>query len=368
MRLSFLESIHSDMSRIEDIVISRYNHREARLALDEVSRLQERALARTHISVISRSISEALNELHYALFPQNAGGNCEVPCDLDNNLFANFFGFSLGIGLPSGKKGIALPLSRKRATDVVNNISANCVFDSESDDQALDLIDAIWPVATDLNPYLIYGKAEQPRNFEPPRTTREFTISRLNRSRALYITSLGAIREIEQKGIYFPLAYLMISPHRATWQIGRIIDRIHTLGIFRLASFIEYDKIEDANNGMRMLIDRANKNADMDIQTLSGEFAKLGADIGNGLHYRIEWSRFYARLYHESIEMLTFERVEGYQTYKEFVVRKLSERFETIDGIKFFMCGRYQFPPIGFKGVMTPSGQPPGPQGVGSIA
>ena len=296
----------------------------------------------------SEIISAALVDLVGLIFPAECRSGTDPSIIGLDDMFANFVGFSLGADLSgpatswSDVTRLAAP-EEKRPVDerrlVAENVSPEKKFPSEPEKLA-EIVDTIWPVARWLNPYMAFDdngvlkKAPPPER--PSKISREFTISLLNRGRALYVSSLGGmrapIRSDPAEQIYFPLSYLMICPHKATWQIGRIIDRIHTLGLFRLATLWDYDDIEKSDREMGDLVNEVNKD-DADIRDISRRFDGLSPSIPNGLNYRVEWSKYYMSLFQGTMETLHFDRVEGFQTYPEFISRKFSGRFKTIDSV-----------------------------------
>ncbi len=224
----------------------------------------------------SDSISNSMVEIGATLFPRNSGGDSDFSEIISrDDRFADFVGLSLGVSIPSKRFGrevhpdgdflspqaaAAVTLPRVLAQTVSQNISPNAKFDKNDTSGLASFIDAVWPFVKFVNPSSsARSKAATVPEVGSKASPREFTVSLVNRARTIYITSLGAINSTNQDDYYRPLSYLMISPHRATWQLGRIIDRIHMLGLFRLATFWEYGFLEVSNNEMRKLVNELGR-------------------------------------------------------------------------------------------------------------
>jgi len=163
---------------------------------------------------------------------------------------------------------------------------------------------------------------------------RDHSFSTINRNRSLYTTSMGGARPDRAHGVRYPLSYILLSPHRARWQIGRITDRIHSLGLLRLAVLREFDDIHATNDEVREAIRRLENRRSFRIHWTERQFRKTcSARFGReGFHYRLQWANHYLGLFLDTARNLEFGRIEGYQTYDEFVRKKLGQKFAAIDG------------------------------------
>lgn len=283
------------------------------------------------VDQISNRISEEIVSITTILFPRLKEKNKLRSIIALDDLFANFVGFSLGISWNDDPGR----LSSEKAENVSDNIRPDGII-SRSDRQ-MKLVDAIWPLAKRLNPAFKYKKSgsmempeESTEEMKNDQSRREFTISTIDDGRAIYVTSLGGNRS-QRPNLYYPLSYIIICPHKATWQIGRFVDRIHTLGLFRLAALKDYQIIEDAGVKIRNLSNRLYVRDD--IEKISREFDSLCTTPANGLHDRVAKSAYYITLFRESLTTIKFGRIEGYQPYPEFVSRKFSGRFQTVFNI-----------------------------------
>ena len=99
----------------------------------------------------------------------------------------------------------------------------------------------------------------------------EYVASLLLNKRAIYLSSLGAMRSLsggrssDEKNPP-PVRYLILSktPHR--WLMGRLVERINYLGTLRLASLKDLDHLERANEVLRDVeLDLNAMNANPDL-------------------------------------------------------------------------------------------------------
>jgi hypothetical protein len=330
-------TLHAALVDAEDLLVSRYN-RASRSHLIEKDK--DRNSTDIQMSEITLSISQSLYGLENTYFPEISDEKYHCAINAEDLLFVNFVGMSLGIDAPSASSVVtrrkATRFGPREALSVIDNIMPDRSFKGADVARTSALIQAAWPLVKGVNPYVEYtndGVARMPENVisKDNDVKREFTISLLNRGRSLYVTSLGAVRYRGDSHIAFPLSYLIISPHKATWQIGRIVDRVHSLGLFRLAALQDYETIERANDRLSELGNAINRGDD--LGKISRDFSGLLRWTKTGLVDRIEWSRYYLKLFNETMGRLSFERVEGYQTYEEFISRRLSGRFLTIEDV-----------------------------------
>lgn len=328
----WLIPLREKLCEAEEILVSRYNLNNKVNPSDDAA---ARASLDEKTAKISFAISSALYRSSKELLPEiEASPDGEKITSLDF-IFVNFVGISLGIdiGAPGAEK--ASRFGSKEAENIIDNIMPRRHFIKDDVGDISNLVDAAWPLVKGINPYVKYDEGELT---EPPdriavqgnAEKREFTTSLLNRGRSMYVTSLGGVRYRDDEKVAFPLSYLIISPHRATWQIGRIVDRIHSLGLFRMATFRDYETVEHANDRLSELGKSIN-DPEKRTGDISREFSSILQLTPDGLVNRIEWSRYYLKLFNETMSRLRFERVEGYQTYTEFVSRRLSTRFFIIE-------------------------------------
>jgi len=174
----------------------------------------------------------------------------------------------------------------------------------------------------------------------------EFTASRMLGGRALYVTALGAQPSPYLKdGKRFPLLYFMYVDAKSTWQIGRLVDRIHHLGTVRVAAIMGLDTLHAAGVTLREIegeIDKASTVVPAkapettealfaSITRIQNLISSVDMEFDSGLEYRIERSRYYVKQFRDGIAPLRIRRLEGFQPYNVFVERRLASVFYFID-------------------------------------
>jgi hypothetical protein len=254
--------------------------------------------------------------------------------------FADFRGFTLRAAAPattgSGDDAQApgkftAPFQRKEDDDSFNpKRRSNCEMGRVGD---------IWPLL----------KCEKGKNVE-------FTVSEFLDGHAIYVTALG-----EQSGCDLtrpdPLHYFIYEDTINTWQLGRLIERINTLGTLRLAALMHFDRMR-AMEGELLAVERsiatalssARRTSPADLESAQSLMGKLWGDyttvqkslspfhkvdpidpLNGGLEYRVDRSRYYQGQFTRSLDWLRIGRVEGFQPYDEFVKRRLGGAFDFID-------------------------------------
>ncbi len=128
------------------------------------------------------------------------------------------------------------------------------------------------------------------------------------------------------------------------WQIGRLIYRLHELAGMRMMALRDLRLIKRAGQDLRGLgarldeIFRLQTQGDGlvsrdDINELFQSLNSLGSDTAGGLSYRINRARLMAQSYKQTLTDLEVERIEGCQTYDEFMRRRVFHEFDAIDRI-----------------------------------
>lgn len=166
--------------------------------------------------------------------------------------------------------------------------------------------------------------------------------------RCLYISTLGArddddVRIDETSNVVRFLIISLEEPEK--WQMGRLLERIHSVGVARLAALKDLDRIRIIGRtvqAMGLELDDITKNARPELSEIE-EFLErlnlLGTDgpeedqIKDGASYRISRSGYYANLLSTRLEDLRISRVEGWQPYDEFLRRRLFPTFRFITDV-----------------------------------
>ena len=183
----------------------------------------------------------------------------------------------------------------------------------------------------------------------------EYTVSHLIRHRAIYVTALGP-QQSGAAGHYReePLYYLVHSSTQCPRQIGRVIERLNTLGTLRLAALMWIDKFKEAGflfrtierdiedtrttifNNLRSTNEgKANSyiNEKFDnIEIVLKNIASLFEQ--EALSYRVARANAYIRNYLQLLSSIDAKRIEGFQPYDTFVLRRLDDSFTFIVGLR----------------------------------
>jgi len=189
----------------------------------------------------------------------------------------------------------------------------------------------------------------------------ECTSSYMLDGRALYMTTLGPQLPEAKDSDLLPLEYIFYvhegmrdATDRAIvskWQLGRLVDRIHTLGTVRLASLKYLPELREASTGLAGLDGYVKKARDdltgristRNLKRAHEHFAGITAKFSEqtrtdtGMLYRIERSRYYVEQFNANVSALRIRRLEGYQQYDEFVRHRLGQVFDFIDrlGVRY---------------------------------
>lgn len=134
------------------------------------------------------------------------------------------------------------------------------------------------------------------------------------------------------------------------WQLGRVVDRLHTLGTVRIAalkyfsSLIEvgaalgrFDPfVETAREEIRKYSDVfENKitelcdKAHVEFNRITENF-NAGTNTTSGIMYRIDRSNYYSNQFLKNVGVLRIRPLEGYLNYERFVLRRLGPAYEFI--------------------------------------
>lgn len=211
----------------------------------------------------------------------------------------------------------------------------------------------------------------------------EFTVSGLLDGRALYISALGPqlAGKLNQHWSWTPVYYYIHAYTDDEWQIGRLIDRINTLGTMRLAATIEIASLVEAGRMVEDLageIERASASlqekikktkplgqeerprrhqlafafdkpeaqsdedrkqsleeimadADGEMRKIQIKLQEIDDTVSGNIAYRLERSQYYLNQWKKEVEELREVRVEGFQMYREFVMRRMGGIFGYVD-------------------------------------
>ncbi len=266
-----------------------------------------------------------------------------------------FEGFGLVLGLEPTKhtasaqdreRAILAPIrSQSGEGDVWSKLSPDRGF---TDTIAHDVVDAAWPILR----YAQFEKSDEHAHGRP-----EYTVSKVQGGRAIYMSALGRLARRGGAVSIEPVVYVLIPAHGNGWQIGRVVERLHTLGTLRIASMRDILAIRRVNVRLSSLwaaIQRlpprealsalqANLPPYQYPGTVSREVNRLLNRFGRGrqppseeeevdrlflsssLNYRSARSALYIARFREEAERLRIGRIEGFQPYDEYVARRIND-------------------------------------------
>jgi hypothetical protein len=187
-----------------------------------------------------------------------------------------------------------------------------------------------------------------------PLSDREMVVCKVLHGRAIYASSLGFGRETSSDPAF--ISYLAIASTRNRRQLGRLVDRVSSMGMLRLLAVRDLPKLREASRVIRNLgpeltaietrINTAAPSPDKDgsvgsevrslaeaeaeLREFGSKLSAIGSDIRGGLPYRVARSRLYAESYDNILQGMRIERIEGFMPYDEFIRRRVRENFSFI--------------------------------------
>lgn len=209
-----------------------------------------------------------------------------------------------------------------------------------SDECAHKIVESVWKFVT----------AEEQLHRIRHESSLEYIVTSFLKRRALYVTSMAPQPAGDASGV--PLRYLVVSASGNRWQIGRLVDRLHTMGTSRLAALKDLralkvlsDKLREAGAKSEILLQKAKEfrladnGADQrktlddwrkQASSLSGMVLDAASACEGGAQYRVERSQHYKRSFLGAAEFLREEKIEGFSRYVGFVHRRLFSTYEFI--------------------------------------
>jgi hypothetical protein len=248
---------------------------------------------------------------------------------------------------------------------------------SDEPNEANAVVKAFWPFI---------------RRVTPDMDRKEFVACGVMNWRALYVTSLNCpparepAQQLPHAANYVavgphgeePVHYLIITkgaPHPR--QVGRIVDRINSMGTMRLIALRDYGIIRDASTQIQLRgleldtmmrkwsigrakirakfdaikkhasrddlsgiqdqedgeIQKLADNVESDLIELSAALDEVGLKAVSGLHFRINRSRYYVGEFESMLISLGIGNIDTWVSYDQFVRRGLKPAFEFIDGV-----------------------------------
>lgn len=262
------------------------------------------------------------------------------------NVFVDFRGFSATLSKVSKEKNgndkAQMYIREPGWFDNYGDLESEIDATGFSNKYSLEIIDDIWPFITADE---THGHGLEPEPFRLHRGRKiEHTASTFLGERYIYCTALGP-QPLEFQATPAPLCYFLIGKSGHRWQMGRLLDRLHHLGTVRLAALFDLDSLDIANQELRQVEDAfrdAHKCLGRNPPALDDARSALfsarshlisadGRVRSGGLSYRVERSRYYVKQFRDGVGALRIKRIEGFQRYDHFVLRRMGATFAFID-------------------------------------
>lgn len=297
--------------------------------------------------------AEALKQAHAAIYMatwetfENAVLDPHAICDATlGKVFADFRGFVTGDVFhaeapcdPVQGEGPFQSPFRKPSTDR----GRTHINRRMSDEWARKVVHRIWP-------FMSIGAERS-----------EFTVSRFVDGRVIYVSTLGQ----EVPTANSPVCYYAHACTDDEWQIGRLLDRLHTMGTLRLAASIQLNDLSRAGSALkgiegaiealrRQISDHLSvelsgqqgyalaqverEKIRVNFRALVDSINKMNQAFEGNIEERISQAQYYIEKFKADCPYLRSRRLEGYQPYPEFVLRRLGGSFSFID----LMSERFQ--------------------------
>ena len=194
---------------------------------------------------------------------------------------------------------------------------------------------------------------------------------------AIYMSTLGRAKKNEHDEKR-PVSYILVSrngtPRTARREIGRTIDRINKLGVYRFLALRNTRQLHAASSSLRSLGPALDKISDHFIkstisndedernrsygrgmyeiarftealnslgrgadtkgqQTFTHEVDLRSAPVSGGLEFRLSRSLLYKNAFLHNQRELKIRKIPGYQSYEEFMARNLAPEFDFIEDL-----------------------------------
>jgi len=220
---------------------------------------------------------------------------------------------------------------------------------------ARNIVECVWPLLCDEN------------------ADAELTVSRFLDGGAVYASALGDPWAPAAAEDWIPIRYYLHFWTSDPFQIGRLVDRLHFLGMLRLSALFQINELQQLNFGLdrferdvaelRQLVPVAmpggrhhladtamgrsppaqsspatesppsNEEMLHRLRTLIASGSEIERHSDGALPARVERSMYYINKFNTDVKALRIRRLEGYQPYDEFVFRRLGGSFLFIEMI-----------------------------------
>lgn len=202
-----------------------------------------------------------------------------------------------------------------------------------SGDDLHSLVLASSPIMEGGSRALARASENDPRKMREQPLRHEYAVSLVDNKHALFVTTLAP--QLVWNEVQAPGAYIVITNHRDRWQIGRLVDRLHTLGTLRVASLWNFEQLDRAHKKLREItreIDGIDHKPVREVvRALNKKFRKSSLDVSDGgLAFRTSHALTYIEQFEAECKALVIESLDTYQAYDALVRRRVGGNWSFI--------------------------------------
>lgn len=184
----------------------------------------------------------------------------------------------------------------------------------------------------------------------PKGRNREYVGSLTAGRQAIFVSTLGSTHYDsalaqdgdDETGYVEPSRFFVLFKNRPDApQLGRLVERLNALETLRVASMLDIEKLRDVGAALRHLgarLDRITESEDIDdheaLRVILKDLSAQGAALRGGVSYRLGRSTLYSDAYLRRLGELRESWLETWQTYGEFVKRRLQETFDAVKDVE----------------------------------
>ncbi|GAM97232.1 hypothetical protein U91I_00857 [alpha proteobacterium U9-1i] len=182
----------------------------------------------------------------------------------------------------------------------------------------------------------------------------------LQHGHAIYVSSLGSQSSaVEIDDLRYVLFYNGVSsapeqlplleqhlwkaPDRQkNWRVSRLVYRLHEAGTLRLAGLRKLRRLRRSMvrlaGAEQHVVEHAWPNFlgllfARHVKRTTEMLFQIGAEIGEPIQYRLSRSRYYFHRARSNVEEMGIEKIPGWQSYSEFLKRRVYLTYEQIDAM-----------------------------------
>lgn len=201
-----------------------------------------------------------------------------------------------------------------------HDVNGDKVWDEPVFNKPRLLVKKLWPMIERLQ-----GEPSA----TPGHRDYEMAASLMLDGRAIYASSLGhPATEMAMLTEKVPVVYSLIVCFDDAWQLGRLIDTVHSIETLRLAALRDIEKIGVA--AQKLFSIRAFLREGGDVEDVQEKMDEL---LRSDVSWRVERSQRYWKQFKYRVDRLRIGRIEGFQPYDDFVFRRIGDTITFIESV-----------------------------------